>query len=132
MKNHLFISIIARGGMCMSHVRGLVCNALLSGFLLFPIGIYAEEGYPPDYKPSKPVEKGETNILSRALAVSTYMNDKLTAAGGQDSPMCYRNCLTIPLNEVLKCVETKGTYVASESCEKEAAQKMAACDPKCQ
>lgn len=110
----------------------VVCGALLGGLLFSPTGGYAQDGYPPDYKPSKPAETGDTNVLARALAVSTYMTDKLNAAGGQDSPMCYRNCLTIPLNDVLKCIETKGTYAASESCEKDAAQRMAACDPKCQ
>jgi hypothetical protein len=59
------------------------------------------------------------------------MNAKLDAAGGNDSPMCYRNCLTVPLNDILTCLETKNNYAASESCEKDAAQKMAVCDPKC-
>ena len=92
---------------------------------------HAEGEYPADYKASKPAEKGETNVLTRVIAVATYMNDKLTAAGGEGSPMCYRNCVTIPYNDVLKCIESKGGYVASESCEKDAANKMAACDPKC-
>ena len=99
---------------------------------LAPIArVQAESGYPADYKASKPVEKGETNVLTRVIAVATYMNDKLTAAGGENSPVCYRNCVTVPYNDVLKCIETKGGYVASESCEKDAASKMAACDPKC-
>ena len=102
------------------------------GALLCPTGfVSAADGYPDDYKPSKPAEKGETNVLSRVVAVATYMNDKLTAAGGKDSPLCYRNCVTIAYNDVLKCTETKGSYVASESCEKDAAGKIAACDPKC-
>jgi hypothetical protein len=134
-RDHHFYFSIATGGAGMSLRkcrRGFVYGVLLSGLLFSPLGIYAEEGYPPDYQLSKPTEKGDTNVLSRALAISTYMTDKLNAAGGQDSPMCYRNCLTIPLNDVLKCVETKATYAASESCEKDAAQQMAACDPKCQ
>jgi hypothetical protein len=105
-------------------VLGLFCS--LAHF------VSAEEGYPADYKASKPAEKGETSVLNRVLAVATYMNDKLIAAGGKDSPVCYRNCVTIPYNDVLKCTEAKGSYVASESCEKDAANKMAACDPKCQ
>jgi len=95
------------------------------------VSVFAADGYPADYKPSKPAEKGDTNILNRAISIATYMNDKLTAAGGNDSPMCYRNCITVPYNDVLKCMEAKGSYVASESCEKDAANKMAACDPKC-
>ena len=106
--------------------------ALLSGALLCPAGAYGEGGYPADYKPSKPAEKGQTNVVSRALAVSTYMTDKLNAAGGNDSPMCYRNCLTVSLNEALKCIDTKGGYTASESCEQDAVQKISACNPKCQ
>lgn len=102
------------------------------GALLFPMSfVSAADGYPVDYKPSKPAEKGETNVLSRVAAISTYMTDKLTAAGGNDSPMCYRNCITVPFNDVLKCLEAKGSYAASESCEKDAAGKMAACDPQC-
>ncbi len=110
----------------------LVYGMLLSGILFSAPRASAEGGYPPDYKPSKPAEQGETNVLTRALAVSDYMTAKLNAAGGKDSPMCYRNCLTVPFNEVLKCIETKGSYTASESCEREAANKMYACDPKCQ
>lgn len=103
------------------------------GTLWGPISmVFAADGYPADYKPSTPAEKGETNILNRAIAIATYMNDKLTAAGGNDSPMCYRNCITVPYNDVLKCMEAKGSYAASESCEKDAAAKMAACDPQCQ
>ncbi len=112
--------------------HGLVLAALVSGSLGWAAGVYGEGGYPPDYKPSKPAEKGDTNVLARALAVSAYMTDKLNAAGGNDSPMCYRNCLTISLNDILKCLETKSSYTASESCEQDAAQKIAVCNPKCQ
>ena len=108
-------------------VYGAVLSALWSPMSL----VHAADGYPSDYKPSTPAEKGETNILNRAMAIATYMNDKLTAAGGESSPMCYRNCVTIPYNDVLKCMEAKGSYAASESCEQDAANKMAACDPKC-
>jgi len=113
-------------------LNGLVVAALVGGALFSAAGVYGEGGYPPDYKPSKPAEKGDTNALARVLAVSTYMTDKLNAAGGNDSPMCYRNCLTVSLNEALKCVDTKGGYTASESCEQDAAQKISACNPKCQ
>lgn len=113
-------------------VNGVIGGALVGWSLFVVAGTYGEEGYPTDYKPSKPAEKGETNVLTRVLSVSTYMTDKLKAAGSESSPMCYRNCLTVSLNDVLKCVEAKNTYATSESCEKEAAQKIAACDPKCQ
>jgi hypothetical protein len=110
----------------------LVAAALVGGALFYAVGVYGEGGYPPDYKPSKPAEKGDTNVLARLAAVSTYMTDKLNAAGGNDSPTCYRNCLTISFNDVLKCLESKNTYAASESCEQDSAQKIAACNPKCQ
>jgi hypothetical protein len=105
----------------------LVISSFYSSALVF-----AQSDYPADYKVSKTAEKGETNVLARVVAVSDYMTAKLNAAGGEKSPMCYRNCLTISFNEVLKCTEAKGSYVASESCEKDAAQRMSSCDPKCQ
>jgi hypothetical protein len=113
-------------------IRRFACGVLLSGLLWSSLAARAQDGYPSDYKPSKPAEKGDTNVLARAFAISDYMTDKLNAAGGQNSPVCYRNCLTAHLNDVLKCIETKATYAASESCEKDAARKMAACDPRCQ
>ncbi|HKA56488.1 MAG TPA: hypothetical protein VKJ47_22815 [Candidatus Binatia bacterium] len=113
-------------------VRELVVAALMGGALYSAAGVYGEGGYPPDYKPSQPAEKGDTNVLARVLAVSTYMNDKLNAAGGPNSPMCYRNCLTVSFNDVLKCTEAKSSYATSEGCEQDAAQKIAACNPKCQ
>ena len=93
---------------------------------------YADSTYPAGYTPSKPAAQGETNVLARFGAIVTYMNDKLNASGGKDSPVCYRSCLTAGMNEVLKCIESKGTYASSESCEKDGAQKMSGCDPKCQ
>jgi len=106
------------------------------GFFLVSLcsigGILAEGTYPADYKPSKPAEKGDTNVLARVLAVAGYMTTKIDAAGGKDSPVCYRNCLTVALNDALKCTESKGSYAASESCEQEASQKMSTCNPKCQ
>jgi hypothetical protein len=113
-------------------INGLVLALLVGGSLGWTAGVYGEGSYPADYKPSKLAEKGDTNALARVLAVSTYMTDKLNAAGGNDSPMCYRNCLTVSLNEALKCVDTKSGYTASESCEQDAAQKISACNPKCQ
>lgn len=112
-------------------LRGLVPGVLLST-LLCPTFAIAEGGYPADYKPSKPAEKGETNVLTRMIPIATYMSDKLTAAGGEKSPMCYRNCLTVAYNDILKCLEAKVTYAASESCEKDSANKMSMCDTKCQ
>jgi hypothetical protein len=109
----------------------LTLGVLLGGLVCSTEKIVAGE-YPPDYKPSKPAEKGETNVLNRVIAISTYMTDKLSAAGGDKSPMCYRNCVTVPFNDVLKCIESKGSYAASESCEQDAAQKIAACNPQCQ
>ena len=119
----------------MSHKKrmtGLICGALLGGLLFSAAEAQAEGGYPPDYKPSQPAEKGETNVLARLTAVTTYMTDKLNTAGGKDSAICYRNCLTVPFNEFLKCLETKSSYTASESCEQDTAQKMSSCNPKCQ
>ena len=101
-------------------------------FLSFALPLFADSGYPADFKPSKPSATGETNVLARLVAVSSYMNDKLAAVGGKDSPQCYRSCLTVGVNDVLKCIEIKNTYSGSESCEKDGAQKMSACDPKCQ
>src|SRR5262245_3088461 len=111
--------------------------SLTSGITLFAslfliLNLSADSGYPADFKPSKPTAAGETNVLVRFGAVATYMNDKLNAAGGKDSPQCYRNCLTVGVNDVLKCIEIKNTYAGSESCEKDGAQKMSNCDPKCQ
>jgi hypothetical protein len=118
----------------MHHIK--LAKVLMLGILLGGLAFSGEKAvagdYPPDYKPSKPAEKGETNVLNRVIAITTYMNDKLTAAGGDKSPMCYRNCLTVSFNDVLKCTESKSTYATSESCEKDASQKMATCDPKCQ
>jgi hypothetical protein len=94
-------------------------------------GVLAEGKYPADYKPSKPAEQGETNLLARVFAVSTYMTDKINAAGGKDSPVCYRNCMTTALNDVLKCTENLSSYASSETCEMTGAQKMNTCDPKC-
>lgn len=112
-----------------------IIHAVLRGVLLSalfcPTFVAAEGGYPADYKPSKPAEKGETNVLTRMIPIATYMNDKLTAAGGEKSPMCYRNCLTVAYNDILKCLEAKVTYTASESCEKDSANKMSICDTKC-
>jgi hypothetical protein len=107
-------------------------GVLAGGLLSFAATAFAADGYPADYKPSKPAEKGDTNVLTRFGAVTTYVNDKLTDAGGDKSPQCYRNCTTVALNEMLKCIEGRNTYASSESCEKDAANRVSACDPKCQ
>ena len=104
-------------------VLSLVLGSVLQGF--------AEEGYPEDYTPSTQAEGGRRKSLDRVFAVTGYMTDKLAAAGGEKSPECYRSCLTAPLNEILACDEANDTYATSESCEKEAAKKMAVCDPTC-
>ena len=111
----------------LSFVGGIVFSLALESV---PQG-FAEEGYPEDYTPSTQAEGGRRKSLDRVFAVTAYMTDKLMDAGGEKSPECYRSCLTAPWNEVLACAEANDTYATSESCEKEAAQKMAACDPKC-
>ena len=110
----------------------LTAGMLLSTALFWMASVLAEGQYPADYKPSKPAEQGQTNVLTRVFAISTYMTDKITAAGGKDSPVCYRNCMTSALNDVLKCTESMSTYVSSETCEMTGAQKMGTCNPKCQ
>ena len=118
----------------MSSLRKIVrtVGGIVLGATLFSTGgVFAEGKYPADYKPSKPAATGETNVLARVFAISTYMTDKITAAGGKDSPVCYRNCMTTALNDALKCTETMSSYVASETCEVTSAQKMSTCDPKC-
>jgi hypothetical protein len=110
----------------------LLGGLVVSGLMTISTVVFAADDYPVDYKPSKPAETGDTNVLARFGAVTTYVNDKLAAAGGEKSPVCYRNCTTVALNEVLKCIEVKNTYTQSESCEKDAAKRVAGCDPKCQ
>ncbi len=111
----------------MAGVSGIVLSLVFAG--LTPG--FAEDGYPADYTPSTPAEGGGRKSLDRVFAVAAYMTDKLEAAGGEQSPECYRACLTIPLNESIACAEANDTYAGSESCERDAAQKMAACDPQC-
>ena len=111
----------------------IVLGVALAGMgLIAPGVVAAQDGYPEGYSPSEPADEGGTNVLARFAAVTTYMNDKLEAAGGNDSPVCYRNCLTVPINDILDCLEKNNTYETSESCELDAAGKMAACDPQCQ
>ena len=98
-------------------------GTILVAIFFIVVTASAEGEYPAGYTPSKPAAQGETNVLARFGAIVTYMNDKLTATGGKDSPQCYRNCLTAGMNEVLKCIEVKNTYASSESCEKDGAQK---------
>ena len=116
-----------------SLVHVIVLGVALAGMsLIAPSAVSAQDGYPEGYSPSEPAAEGGTNVLARFAAVTTYMNDKLEAAGGNDSPVCYRNCLTVPINDILDCLEKNNTYETSESCELDAANKMAACDPQCQ
>lgn len=111
----------------------IVLGVALAGMGLIAPGVaVAQDGYPEGYSPSEPAAEGGTNVLARFAAVSTYMTDKLEAAGGNDSPVCYRNCMTVPINDILDCLERNNTYETSESCELDAANKMAACDPQCQ
>ena len=81
------------------------------------------------YTPSEPAETGTTNILARFGALNTYVNDQLEAAGGDSAPECFRDCLTVQINNILGCLDQKNTYATSESCEKDAAQQAAQCDP---
>lgn len=111
----------------------IVLGVAVAGIgLIAPGVVAAQDGYPEGYSPSEPAAEGGTNVLARFAAVSTYMTDKLEAAGGNDSPVCYRNCMTVPINDILDCLEKNNTYETSESCELDAANKMAACDPQCQ
>ena len=111
-------------------VSGIIL-IILSLTLVSPSQGFAEEGYPEDYTPSTQAEGGRRKSLDRVFAVTAYMTDKLDAAGGEKSAECYRGCLVAPWNEALACAEANDSYNSSESCEKNAAQKMAACDPKC-
>ena len=94
---------------------GLIFGLSFGFIFASAVEVYAEEGYPDDYTPSKPADQGATNVLARFAAVSTYMNDKLEAAGGNNSPVCFRNCLTVPINDILDCLEKNNTYDTSES-----------------
>ncbi len=105
---------------------GLCFGALVAAA---PVG--AADGYPEGYTPSEPAETGTTNILARFGALNTYVNDQLEAAGGDSAPECFRDCLTVQINNILGCLDQKNTYATSESCEKDAAQQAAQCDPKC-
>jgi len=117
-----------------THVSRSKVGLLLGSLLCCTVEISTAGDYPPDYKPSKPVAQGEaaTNVLKRFGAVNDYVTERLNAAGGINSPVCFRSCMTAPLNNIIRCLETKTTYATSESCEETAAQKVAACDPKCQ
>jgi len=119
----------------MSSLRKIVTiigGIVVGATLFWTVGVLAEGKYPADYKPSKPAATGETNMLVRVFAISTYMTDKINAAGGKESPVCYRNCMTTALNDALKCTESMSSYASSETCEVTGAQKMSTCDPKCQ
>lgn len=107
------------------------CGGTFLGALLTFSPIASADGYPEGYTPSKPAESGNTNILARFGALSTYVNDQLEAAGGENAPECFRNCMTVQINEILECLDQKNTYATSESCEQDAANNAVQCDPKC-
>lgn len=111
-------------------VLTLLGGICLGTLLAVSSGI-AAQGYPDGYTPSKPAEQGKTNILARFGAITAYVNDKLEAAGGENAPQCYSNCMTVQINKILECLDQKNTYATSELCEKDAAQQAAGCDPKC-
>ena len=108
-----------------------LCGGLCFGALVAAAPVRAADGYPEGYTPSEPAETGSTNILARFGALSTYVNDQLEAAGGDSAPECFRDCLTVQINEILGCLDQKNTYATSESCEKDAARQAVQCDPKC-
>ena len=108
-----------------------LCGGISLGALLAFSPTVSAEGYPEGYTPSKPAETGNTNILARFGALSTYVNDKLEAAGGENAPECFRNCMTVQINAILECLDQKNTYDTSESCEQDAAKNAVQCDPKC-
>ncbi len=108
-----------------------LCGGLCLGTVLASSPAGAADGYPEGYTPSKPAETGTTNILARFGALSTYVNDALEAAGGENAPECFKNCMTVQINNILECLDQKNTYATSESCEKDAARQAAQCDPKC-
>ncbi len=109
----------------------LTLCGLCFGALVATAPVGAADGYPEGYTPSKPAETGTTNILARFGALNTYVNDQLEAAGGDKAPECFRNCLTVQINNILECLDQKNTYATSESCEKDAAQQAVQCNPKC-
>ena len=111
-------------------VLTLLGGICLGTILAASYGVTAE-GYPEGYTPSSPAEKGTTNILARFGAITAYVNDRLEAAGGENAPQCYSNCMTVQINKILACLDQKNAYATSELCEKDAAQQAAACDPKC-
>ncbi len=115
-----------------SLAQAIILGTVLAVCLVAPGRAGAQQDYPEGYSPSEPAAEGGTNVLARFGAITTWMNDKLEAAGGNASPVCYRNCLTVPVNDILDCLEKNNTYETSESCERDAANTMAACDPKCQ
>lgn len=107
-------------------------GALVLGLALVGLPQLAgADSYPEGYEPSTAGEDGNTNILARFSALSSYVNDKLEAAGGDTAPECLRNCLTVQINNILECLDQKNTYATSESCERDAAREAVACDPQC-
>jgi len=116
----------------MKQVRQVIVALLLGGLVWIVAAANAEEGLPADYQLTSPSGTGEPRYITRLITLSRYLNNKLDQAGGKDSSICYRNCLTIAFNEAQKCMDTMGTYSATESCERDAAGAISQCDPKCQ
>ena len=109
-------------------VAAMICYVAF----LYPTSTRAEDTYPPDYTQSTESEGGRRKSLDRVFAVGAYLTQKLDEAGGEGSPPCYRDCMMGPLNRAIACVEANDSYASSESCEREAANKMARCDPTCE
>ncbi len=114
----------------MKWVSGVLAVMLLGG-LAWTLTVRAQEGVPGDYKLTTPSGPGEPRSISRLLTLARYLNDKLKKAGGENSPMCYRNCLTVALNEAQRCLDARGTFLATEPCEREAAWAIYRCNPEC-
>lgn len=116
----------------MKQVRQVMAALLLGGLVWTAAIANAEEGLPADYKLTTPSDTGASTSVTRLITLARYLSNKLDQAGGKDSPICYRNCLTVALNEALKCMNDMGTFAATESCERNAAWAISQCDAKCQ
>ncbi len=116
----------------MKQVRQLMVALLLGGLVWTVALANAEEELPADYQLTSPSDTGEPRSVTRLITLARYLSDKLDQAGGKDSPVCYRNCLTAGLNEAQKCLNVMGTYAATESCERDAAWALSQCDSKCE
>ncbi len=116
----------------MKHLRQIVVTLFLGGLVWTMAAVGAEEGIPADYKLTSPPNVKAPTTIPRLITLARYLSDKLNEAGGKDSPVCYRSCLTVALNESQKCMNDMGTFIDTESCERDAAWAISQCDPKCQ